>query len=1200
MSRDDDTRRRGAGADPLWYKDAVIYEVHVRAFADSDGDGMGDFRGLTGKLDYLRDLGVTAIWLLPFYPSPWRDDGYDIADYTSVHPAYGTLGDFQVFLDEAHARGLKVITELVINHTSDRHPWFERARAAAPGTPERDFYVWSDTPDRYADARIIFTDTETSNWSWDPVAKAYYWHRFFSHQPDLNFDNPLVHAALLAALDFWMEMGVDGLRLDAVPYLYEREGTNCENLPETHAFLRQLRAHVDARFQGRMLLAEANQWPEDSIAYFGDPDHGAGECHMAFHFPVMPRLYMSIRLEDRYPVVDILEQTPPIPASCQWATFLRNHDELTLEMVTDEDRDYMYRVYAQDAQARINVGIRRRLAPLMGKDRRRIELMNSLLFSLPGAPVLYYGDEIGMGDNIYIGDRNGVRTPMQWNGDRNAGFSTANPQRLYLPVITDPEFHYQAINVETQQGNPHSLLWWTRRLIALRKRHRAFSRGSLEFLQPDNHHVVIFLRRTQDATLLVAANLSRFVQPVELDLAAHAGSTPVELYGGTRFPLIAADRRYPLTLGPHSFYWFSLEREPARVSRPGGGAVAGRGLAAGRAGRAGKADEVPVVLVPGAAAAGDWQRLLAAPGKTALEAALAARLPAFRWFAAKARTLRAVTLAEAIPLDGGAWLLLIDVSYEQGEAERYALPLAFAAGNAGPREPRRIVARVVGGGGAGGGSAGVLYDPFEDPAFGRGLLAAMAAGGRFRGPAHEVAAWTDPGFEEVAGAGPAASAASAPELEPRPLGAEQSNTSIRYGDRLVLKLFRKLEPGINPDLEVGRFLTRSTTFRHVPPVAGGLDLHDGGRGREAATLAVLQGFVANEGDAWSFTLDGLGRYFERVRTGWGRGDFSRAPVPARPLLELVELAGGDHPPAELYERIGTYLPAVRLLGERTAELHVALGSAPADHPAFAPEPFSTLHQRSLYESMRTSAGRTFQLLRQRLDDLAPEARAAAAAVLAAQDRARERFALLLGPKVTATRIRTHGDYHLGQVLYTGRDFVILDFEGEPARPLSERRLKRSPLRDVAGMLRSFQYAAYARLFEESASGIIPPPDAPIFESWALYWERWVSAAFLGAYLERTATASFVPARRSELATLLDAYVLEKAIYELAYELNHRPHWVRIPLAGILQILGLAEPAPAADAGEPGLSLPSAPAAPDAPRGPITELPPPDGREGGGR
>ncbi len=677
--------------------------------------------------------------------------------------------------------------------------------------------------------------------------------------------------------------------------------------------------------------------------------------------------------------------------------------------------------------------------------------------------------------------------------------------------------------------------------------------------------MLAFLRRHQDETLLVVANLSRFVQPLELDLAEHAGATPIELFGGVAFPPIAGDRRYPLTLGPHSFYWFALERQPARRAGQHGGAPRPE-------------VEVPVVTLPGATLAGtagpfDWQRLFSGPGKAAFEAALAARLPAFRWFAAKARMLRAVTLAEAIPLDGGAWLLLLDAAYEQGEAERYVLPLAFAAdapgapaapgsaggaagaGHADP-EPRRIVARLEGGGAAG---SGTLYDPFEDGAFARGLLAAIAGGRSFRGPASEAAAWSDPGFAALAGADAQAGGA---ELEPRPLGGEQSNTSIRFGDRLVLKLFRKLEPGINPDLEIGRFLTRFTNFRQVPPVAGGLDLRgggDGGRGREPITLAVLQGFVASEGDAWSFTLDALGRYFDRARTGWGRGDTGPAAVPAQPLLELAAAAGGANPPAELYERIGTYLPSARLLGERTAELHLALAAAPAGQPAFAPEPFSTLHQRSLYESMRTHAGRTFKLLQQLLDDLAPGERAAAAAVLAAQDQVRQRFALLLGPKVTATRIRTHGDYHLGQVLFTGKDFVILDFEGEPARPLSERRLKRSPLRDVAGMVRSFQYAAYARLFEEAASGLIPPAEMPVFESWALFWARWVSAAFLGAYLERAAGASFVPAQRSELATLLDAYVLEKAIYELAYELNHRPAWVRIPLAGIQQILGLREP-----------------------------------------
>src|SRR3989440_4382722 len=518
--------------DTLWYKDAVIYELHVKTFHDSDGDGIGDFRGLIQKLDYLQELGITAIWLLPFYPSPLRDDGYDIADYYDVNPSYGTLDDFRAFLDAAHKRGLRVITELVINHTSDQNPWFQKSRRAASGSPEREFYVWSDTPEKYKDARIIFKDFETSNWAWDPVAKAYYWHRFYSHRPDLNFDNPAVLEALEKVCDFWLALGVDGLRLDAIPYLYEREDTSCENLPETHDYLRKLRAHVDAKFPDRMLLAEANQWPEDAVAYFGKGD----ESHMNFHFPLMPRMFMALQMEDRFPIVDILQQTPPIPENCQWAMFLRNHDELTLEMVTDEDRDYMYRVFAQDPQARINLGIRRRLAPLLDNHRAKIELMNGLLFSLPGAPVLYYGDELGMGDNIYLGDRNGVRTPMQWNSERNAGFSRANPQRLYLPIIIDPEYHFEALNVEAQQNNPSSLLWWMKRLIALRKRFQAFGRGTIEFLRPANPKVLAFVRRYRNELVLVVANLSRFVQHLELDLSAHAGLVPEGLFGRRPVP----------------------------------------------------------------------------------------------------------------------------------------------------------------------------------------------------------------------------------------------------------------------------------------------------------------------------------------------------------------------------------------------------------------------------------------------------------------------------------------------------------------------------------------------------------------------------------------------------------------------------------------------------------------------------------------
>ncbi|RIK35287.1 MAG: maltose alpha-D-glucosyltransferase, partial [Chloroflexi bacterium] len=642
--------------DPLWYKDAIIYQTHVRAFFDSTGDGIGDFAGLTAKLDYLRDLGVSAIWIMPFYPSPLRDDGYDIADYTDVHPAYGTLADVRAFVRAAHQRGLRVITELVCNHTSDQHPWFQRARRAKPGSVYRDFYVWSDTPERYRDARIIFKDFETSNWSWDPLAQAYYWHRFYHHQPDLNFENPRVQAAIFRVMEFWLDMGIDGLRLDAVPYLYEAEGTNCENLPATHAFLKRLRAHIDARYPGRMLLAEANQWPEDAVAYFGA---GSGdECNMAFHFPLMPRMFMALRMEDRYPIIDILNQTPEIPPTAQWAIFLRNHDELTLEMVTDEERDYMYRVYANDPQMRINLGIRRRLSPLLDNNRRRIELMNGLLFSLPGTPVIYYGDEIGMGDNIYLGDRNGVRTPMQWSSDRNAGFSSANRQRLYLPVIVDPEYHYEAVNVETQQANPHSLLWWMKRLIALRKRHPAFSRGSLEFLSPNNRKVLAYVRRDADETLLVIANLSRYVQGVELDLSAWQGVAPVEMFGLNEFPAIG-DSPYFITLGPHTFYWFSLSAKQSSDSHdttPQGGVLE--------------------LTVPGG-----WQGVATGAGRAALADALPAWLPSQRWFAGKGRKIKWVRIADVVPL-AGFDLVFAQVDYIDGDPETYLLPLGYAPDDA--------------------------------------------------------------------------------------------------------------------------------------------------------------------------------------------------------------------------------------------------------------------------------------------------------------------------------------------------------------------------------------------------------------------------------------------------------------------------------------------------------------------------------------
>src|SRR5262245_44986907 len=678
---------------PLWYKDALIYELHVRAFHDSVGDGMGDFRGLTQKLDYLQDLGVTAIWLLPFYPSPLKDDGYDIADYTNIHPDYGTLDDFKEFLDAAHRRGIRVITELVINHTSDQHPWFQRARRAKPGSTERNFYVWSDTADKYKGVRIIFQDFETSNWTWDDVGDAYYWHRFYRHQPDLNYDNPDVWKAIFPVVEFWMDLGVDGMRLDAVPSCYEREGTTCKNLPETHVFLKALRAHVDKKYANRMFLAEANQWPEDAVAYFGEGD----ECQMNFHFPLMPRLFMAIHVEDYFPILDIMEQTPPIPQTCKWALFLRNNDELTLERVTDEERDYMYRAYALDPRARINLGIRRRLAPLLANNRRRIELMKGLLFSLPGTPIIYYGDEIGMGDNIYLGDRNGVRTPMQWSGDRNAGFSRANPQKLYLPVNIDPEYHYEAVNVETQQNNTSSLLWFTKRLIALRKQYKAFSRGSINFLHPDNHKILAFLRKYQEETILVVANLSRFVQYVELNLGEFEHFTPVELFGRTSFPPIGS-LPYLLTMGPHSFYWFAL-KPAAKAAR--------------------RVEEAtPQELLPTLEIERDWSELFEAPGDAQLEAVLPQFLQHRRWFGGKAREIKGVTLRDVVPLDHDKeriYLTLISATFDQGD-ETYVLPLVLASGEkaAGIQRdlPQTVVARVHGPGGE-----GLLCDALADPGF---------------------------------------------------------------------------------------------------------------------------------------------------------------------------------------------------------------------------------------------------------------------------------------------------------------------------------------------------------------------------------------------------------------------------------------------------------------------------------------------------
>ncbi|OAI43533.1 alpha-amylase, partial [bacterium SCGC AG-212-C10] len=804
--------------EPQWFRDAIIYEVHVRAFFDSNGDGKGDFNGLTQKLDYLRDLGITAIWVLPFYPSPLRDDGYDIADYRSVHAAYGDLADFKAFVRGAHDRGMRVITELVLNHTSDQHPWFQRARRAPKGSRWRNFYVWSDNTERYKEARIIFRDFEESNWAWDPVAGQYYWHRFYSHQPDLNFENAEVRRAMFGLVDYWLAMGVDGLRLDAVPYLFEEEGTSCENLPRTHAYLKELRKHIDEKYPGRMLLAEANQWPEDAVEYFGNGD----ECHMAFHFPLMPRLFMAVRMEDRFPIQEILDQTPNIPANTQWALFLRNHDELTLEMVTDEERDYMYRVYARDPEMRINLGIRRRLAPLLENNRRQIELLSALMFSLPGTPVIYYGDEIGMGDNVYLGDRNGVRTPMQWSSDRNAGFSLANPQRLFLPLVTDPEYRHDAVNVETQQGNLHGLLWWTKRLIDMRRRWRAFGRGTLEMVHSENRHVLAFIRRDGPEQVLVVANLSRFVQSAGLDLRCMSGVAPVELFGGSHFPPIT-EAPYPMSIGPHGFYWFSLTQSEADSAAQ------------------------PQALLPVIATFDIDDEPQPGAIAPALTRALRAYLPRARWFRSKARDPRKIDIVESIPLrkrgDVIARFVVIRIDYREGEAERYIVPMAVVPATSLPENAPAVVARVNGAS-----VPSFLVDATGLPEVGEILLDLIARRRTLEGEHGDLVGIP---FQRVA-------ANAAP---PRDRGADQTNTSLMFGEQYMLKVFRKIEDGVNPEVEMTRALggTKFPAFAHA---AGAIEYRDSRTG--AASVAVLQEYVPHEGTALDQTVDELERFFDRV------------------------------------------------------------------------------------------------------------------------------------------------------------------------------------------------------------------------------------------------------------------------------------------------------------------------------------------------
>ncbi|GLQ38358.1 trehalose synthase [Rhizobium albus] len=1076
-----------------WYKDAIIYQLHVKAFHDSNGDGVGDFQGLIERLDYIQALGATAVWLLPFYPSPLRDDGYDISDYRQVNPVYGRMRDFRAFVTAAHKRGLRVITELVINHTSDQHPWFQRARHAKPGSAARDFYVWSDTDEKFPETRIIFTDTETSNWTWDPVAKAYFWHRFYSHQPDLNFDNPRVLDEVLKVMHLWLEMGVDGLRLDAIPYLVEREGTNNENLPETHEVLKKIRASLDERYSDRMLIAEANQWPEDTRPYFGEGD----ECHMGFHFPLMPRIYMALAREDRYPITDIIRQTPPIPENCQWGIFLRNHDELTLEMVTSEERDYLWQTYAADRRARINLGIRRRLAPLLQNDRRKIELLNSLLLSMPGTPILYYGDEIGMGDNYYLGDRDGVRTPMQWSSDRNAGFSRADPQQLYLPVIFDPVYGYGAINVERQENDPSSLLNWVRRLVGVRRRHASFGRGNMTLLYPANRHIIAYVREHEGETILCVANLSRSAQAVELDLAQWKAHVPVELTSHSPFPPIG-DLPYLVTLPAFGFFWFALTQDADAPTwhRP-----------------------VPEILpefVTLPVRSAEIGGLFSGEARTLLETeVLPSFLPLQRWSGAHGELAGRAAITDLGAVDDRFRLALADVPLG-GETRRYFMPLAARWGEEnltfGAPTLGRTLAKL-----RRGPVVGALVDATFEADFARSCVLLAQESATIKTGSHEV---VFEGNERLR-------AMEFKEIDVRTLSLDQSNVSVALGDEALLKVYRRLRSGVQPEIEMTRYLTEDAGFAHTPAYLGAVWLRDAD---ESFALASIFAFTRNQGDAWTVVTEGLERALEEL---------ALAPVETSLPTSAVEDAMPDFPP---------HLLIGEKLGRRTADLHRALARQ-TDNEAFAPRPMLAEDIAGWVAEVEAEVDDMLQ----RLDraGLAQAGSKLAATLLERKADLHERVRAALATPMNGYLSRIHGDYHLGQVLVVGDDFSIIDFEGEPRRDVESRREKTSPLRDLAGILRSLAYAA-----AQAQEGLRTLPQADP-HAVARAADQWLEASRNGlveTYLAAMADATTVPADRAHIFCLLDLFEIQKAAYEVAYELSNRPHWVDIPLQGLIDIL----------------------------------------------
>ncbi len=1099
-----------------WYKDAIIYELHIKAFRDGNGDGIGDFEGLLQTLDYLQDLGITAIWLLPFYPSPLKDDGYDISDYYQIHPAYGNIDQFKQFLREAHSRNLKVITELVINHTSDQHPWFQKARRAPKGSPERNYYVWTDDPTQYKDVRIIFQDFEPSNWSWDAVAEQYYWHRFFHHQPDLNFENPAVQEEMLKVIAFWCKLGVDGFRLDAVPYLYEKEGTNGENLPETHVFLKKLRSYVDDNFPGTVFLAEANMWPEDAAAYFGKGD----ECHMNFHFPLMPRMFMALQMEDRYPVTDIFDQTPPIPDTCQWAIFLRNHDELTLEMVTDEERDYMYKVYAKDPKARINLGIRHRLAPLLDNNRHKIELLNCLLFSLPGTPVIYYGDEIGMGDNFYLGDRDGVRTPMQWTRDRNAGFSSANPQKLYLPLILDPEYHYESVNAETQRLNTSSLLWFMKRIINMRKRYKAFGRGNLTTLQLGNPKVFAFTRTYEEETLLIVVNLSKFSQPAELDLSDYKGFSLIEVVSRNKFPKVKEDGCYFFTLAPYAFHWFALEKMSDETHAP---------------------SDLPYLEL------NKWEDVQLPENVGQLEAdILPGYLPKTAWFNGLHKIPYSITIGkrEYIPFNGKPvfWMLL-EVIYQSGLPETYQLPVCFISGKETEKvremNPKALMATAKLND-----KKGFLCDAFFTPSLQQDLINNMVGRhavslrqGRmdFYGNQTLKEHWQE-----------------TDAVRTRIHASDESNTSITYDNRYLLRMYRKIDISINPDLEITRFLSEKAKFRYMPGFIGGIEWKND---EESIVLGIMQTMIENHGDGYTYMRERVNNFIERI--------MARDKNQLNPYEYIGTLAnpvGFDHLPEHLQILIGSNAAEqTRLLGRRTGQMHLALASG--TEAAFQPEPFSLHYQRSLFSHMQSLLREVFQNLSRYQKKASGDTAKKVDLIIARRTVIVEEMKKIYSKKLDVLKIRIHGNYHLSQVLLTGKDLAIQDYGGDAAHSYSERRLKRSPLRDVASMVNSIYEVAHEtfrsndHFSKDSHAALLP---------FSTLWAHYISGIFIHSWKEAVKGSELIPKDPQELSMMMQNYLLLQVFRRLNYDVNYDEESAPVPFDIILSLLKLnIQPAHAA-------------------------------------